>query len=264
MAKEMKEKENGADLGGAAQEAAQTQGADALTQGAEERPNRKAFSERFAKRHKDIDFEDKEARYGAMNEDADALSRYEEDGKALSEMFDQNRWLAAMAMDLRKNPDMSPIEWMAKQGIDIGAAMQDEEMGKKVAQQIADFQQKKADEESHEKELVENLKKSADAMEPLGLDEDARAELWEKFFKVIGDAENGTVTTETWQLFKNAQSYDADIASAREQGMMRGRNEKIQNKVKRSERTDVPPSLSTNGGAQQGSKKGSFWDGLTQ
>ena len=44
---------------------------------------------------------------------------------------------------------------------------------------------------------------------------------------------------------------------------MQGRNEKIQNKVKRSEKNDVPPSLNTNGGAQPGKKKGgSFWDGL--
>lgn len=229
----------------------------------DDRPNRKAFSERFAKRHKDIDFEDKEARYGAMNDDADALSRYEEDGKALSEMFDNNRWLAAMAMDLKKNPDLNPIEWMASQGIDIGAAMQDEEMAKKVAQQIADFQQKKADEENHEKELVENLQKSADAMEELGLDEDGKADLWEKFFKVAVDAENGIVSAETWQLFKNAQNYDADVASAREEGAMQGRNEKIQNKVKRSEKTEIPPSLNTNGGVSPTKKKSSgFWDGL--
>lgn len=229
----------------------------------DDRPNRKAFSERFAKRHKDIDFEDKEARYAAMNDDADALSRYEEDGKALSEMFDNNRWLAAMAMDLKKNPDLNPIEWMASQGIDIGAAMQDEEMGKKVAQQIADFQQKKADEENHEKELVANLQKSADAMDELGLDDDAKADLWESFFKVIGDAEDGIVSTETWQLFKNAQNYDADVASAREEGAMQGRNEKIQNKVKRSEKTEIPPSLNTNGGVSPTKKKSSgFWDGL--
>lgn len=229
----------------------------------DDRPNRKAFSERFAKRHKDIDFEDKEARYGAMNDDADALSRYEEDGKALSEMFDNNRWLAAMAMDLKKNPDLNPIEWMASQGIDIGAAMQDEEMAKKVAQQIADFQQKKADEENHEKELVENLQKSADAMEELGLDEDGKAELWESFFKMIGDAEDGIVSAETWMLFKNARNYDADVASAREEGAMQGRNEKIQNKVKRSEKTEIPPSLNTNGGVSPTKKKSSgFWDGL--
>lgn len=229
----------------------------------DDRPNRKAFSERFSKRHKDIDFEDKEARYAAMNDDADALSRYEEDGKALSEMFDNNRWLAAMAMDLRKNPNMSPMEWMASQGIDIDAAIHDEEIGKKVAQQIADFQQKKADEENHEKELVANLQKSADAMNELGLDDDAKADLWESFFKVIGDAEDGIVSTETWQLFKNAQNYDADVASAREEGAMQGRNEKIQNRVKRSEKTEIPPSLSTNSGVSPTKKKSSgFWDGL--
>lgn len=230
----------------------------------EERPNRKAFSERFAKRHKDIDFEDKEARYGAMNEDADALSRYEEDGKALSEMFDNNRWVAAMAMDLTKNPDLNPITWMASQGIDIGAAMQDEKIGKEVAQQIADFQQKKIDEENHEQELMDNLQKSADAMEQLGLDDDAKADLWEKFFKVIGDAENGIISAETWQLFKNAQSYDADVASAREEGAMQGRNEKIQNEVKRSQKADIPPALTTSGGGQSApkKKKSSFFEGL--
>ena len=41
-------------------------GQDAMAPPVEERPNRKAFAERFGKRHKDIDFEDKEARYGAM------------------------------------------------------------------------------------------------------------------------------------------------------------------------------------------------------
>lgn len=252
----MAEENNEIKTGAQSQEAATAPPVD-------DRPNRKAFSERFSKRHKDIDFEDKEARYGAMNEDADALSRYEEDGKALSEMFDNNRWLAAMAMDLRKNPNMSPMEWMASQGIDIDAAIHDEEIGKKVAQQIADFQQKKADEENHEKELVANLQKSADAMNELGLDDDAKADLWESFFKVIGDAEDGIVSTETWQLFKNAQNYDADVASAREEGAMQGRNEKIQNRVKRSEKTEIPPSLSTNSGVSPTKKKSSgFWDGL--
>ena len=230
----------------------------------DDRPNRKAFSQRFAKRHSDIDFDDKEARYAAMNDDADALARYEEDGRALSDMFDNNRWLAAMAMDLRRNPELSPIEWMASQGIDIGAALQDDQMAKKVAAQIADFQQRKADEESHEKQLVRNLQKSADDMEALNLDDDAKADLWEKFFRVIGDAEDGIVSTDTWRLFKNAQSYDADVASAREEGAMQGRNEKIQNRVRRSQKAELPPSLSTDGGAQPAKTGGSFWDGLTQ
>ena len=93
----------------------------------DERPNRTAFSKRFSKRHSDIDFEDNEARYGAMNDDVDMLSKYEESGKALSKMLDSNKWLAAMVIDsTRKN--MHPFEWMASQGIDIKAAIEDEEM----------------------------------------------------------------------------------------------------------------------------------------
>lgn len=232
----------------------------------ENRPNRKAFSERFAKRHKDIDFEDKEARYGAMNEDADMLSSYEESGKALSDMFDKNRWLAAMAMDLKDNPDMSPIEWMASQGIDIQAALDDEETAKKVAQRIADYQQSSAEQAKHEEELKSNLQASADEMESLGLDEEQKLDLWQKFFKVVSDAEDGIVSAETWKLFKNAYTYDDDVASAREEGAMQGRNEKLQNKLKKSRKEEVPPTLSTNGGGSstQQKKKRSFWDGLTK
>lgn len=232
----------------------------------EERPNRKAFSERFAKRHKDIDFEDKEARYGAMNEDADALSSYEENGKALSEMFDKNRWLAAMAMDLKDNPDMSPIEWMASQGIDIQAALNDEETAKKVTQRIADYQQSSAEQSKHEEDLKNNLRASANEMDSLGLDEEQKLDLWQKFFKVVSDAEDGKVSAETWKLFKNAYAYDDDVASAREQGAMQGRNEKLQNRLKTSHKEGVPPTLSTSGGGSpvQQKKKSSFWDGLTK
>lgn len=232
----------------------------------EERPNRKAFSERFKKRHSDIDFEDKESRYGAMNEDADLLSSYEESGKRLSETFDQNRWLAAMIMDLKNNPDLTPIEWMASNGIDIQAALDDPEEGKKVATQIAKFQERKTDEDKHEKKILENLRKSADAMDELGLSDDEKNDLWEKTWKIIGAAEDGEITSDTWRLFKNGYAYDDDVNSAREEGTMQGRNEKIQNKVKRSA-SDIPPTLSTGSGSaptpQKKKKKSGFFEGLT-
>lgn len=231
----------------------------------EERPNRKAFSERFKKRHADIDFEDKESRYGAMNEDADLLSSYEESGKRLSETFDQNRWIAAMIMDLKDKPDLTPIEWMASNGIDIQAALDDPKEGKKVAEQIAKFQERKADEDKHEQELLANIRKSADAMDELGLSDDEKNDLWEKVWKVIGDAEDGVISTETWKLFKNGYSYDDDVNSARQEGTMQGRNEKIQNKVKRSN-PEIPPTLSTGAGGSSATPKkrgGGFFDGLT-
>lgn len=231
-----------------------------------ERPNRKAFSERFAKRHADIDFEDKEARYGAMNEDADTLSKYEESGRALSDMLGQNRWLAAMVVECTRN-GMHPLEWMASQGIDIKAALDDEEISRKVAEQISKFQEKQAEQEKHAKELDENLQQSYENLSRLGLSDEEATDLYKKVWGVIGDAEKGIISTETWQLFKNAYSYGSDIESARSEAAMKARNEKIQNNLKSSGTQGMPPSLSTAGAGnapvQKKRTKPSFFEGLT-
>lgn len=231
----------------------------------EEYPNRTAFAERFSKRHPDIDFEDKEARYQALSDDDDEFARQEESGRALSDMFDNNRWLAAMMIDLRDNPELDPITWMAENGVDIRAAFDDPEVAQKASEAIADFQVKKVKSEQHEAELAQNLQKSADAMNELGLDDDEKADLWAKTWAIIVDAEDGKISTDTWKLMQNAYSYDNDIDAAREEGAMKGRNEKIQNKVKRSD-TDVPPTLPMGGGQStqtKKKKKDGFFDGLT-
>lgn len=220
----------------------------------DERPNRTAFSKRFSKRHSDIDFEDKEARYGAMNDDADALSKYEESGQALSKMLDNNKWLAAMVLDSTRK-GMHPFEWMASQGIDIKAALEDEGLAKKVADQIAKFQEKVAEQEKHSQQLDDNLKKSYESLQKLGLPDDEANELWGKVWGVIQDAEEGNISSDTWNLFKNAYNYDSDISSAREEAAMQARNEKIQNKVRSSSTEGIPPSLSSSGAGNEPAKK---------
>lgn len=259
MTKEELEKQN---AGGAAEVAAPAESTPAV----DERPNRTAFSKRFSKRHKDIDFEDKEARYAAMNDDADALGKYEESGQQLSKMLDNNKWLAAMVLDSTRK-GMHPLEWMASQGIDIKAALEDEELGKKVADQIAKFQENVAEQEKHSQELSDNLLKSRQAMDKLGLSDEEAADLWGKVWGVIEDAERGEISSDTWKLFSNAYNYDSDIASARDEAAMQARNEKIQNKVRSSATENIPPSLNSSGAGNKPAKpkkekKESFFDGI--
>lgn len=241
MAKEEKELQP---MAPSQQEAPDVPPAPAEESPVEERPNRKSFSGRFSKRHPDIDFEDKEARYGAMNDDADRLSAYEENGTALSKLLDSNKWIAAMMLDCSKK-GMHPLEWMASQGIDIKAALDDEKVSAKVAEQISKFQENQAEQSKHKQEVDDNIQKSIESLDSLGLSDDEFNDLWKKVWAVIGDAENGTISKETWQLFKKGYGYDNDIASAREESAMQARNEKIQNKVRSSESEGIPPSLST-------------------
>ena len=248
MTKEELEKMNEED---AVQQVAQ---AEQETPPVEERPNRTAYAKRFSKRHSDIDFEDKEARYAAMNDDADALDKYEESGRALSKMLDDSKWLAAMVIDSTRK-GMHPLEWMASQGIDIKAALEDEELSKKVAEQITKFQEKVAEQEKHGKQLDDNLRKSYEALQKLGLSDDEANDLYGKVWGIIQDAEEGNISAETWNLFKNAYNYDSDISSAREEAAMQARNEKIQNKVRSSSTEGIPPSLSSSGAGNEPAKK---------
>lgn len=261
MTKEELEKQNAEGTA----ETMPTESAEAMP-AEDERPNRTAFSKRFSKRHSGIDFEDKEARYAAMNDDADMLGKYEESGQALSKMLDNNKWLAAMVLDSTKK-GMHPFEWMASQGIDIKAALEDEELGKKVADQITEYQEKVAEQEKHGEQLMKNLQKSREALDKLGLSEDEANDLYGKVWGVIGDAEEGNISSDTWKMFQNAYNYDSDIASARDEAAMQARNEKIQNKVRTSDSEGIPPSLSSAGAGnapkpKAKKKRSGFFDDL--
>ena len=93
----------------------------------EERPNRAAYAKMFAEDNPDVDFEDKEARYGRMAEERENYRALSKSGKGLSEALDKNRWLGAMFQDLAQNPEKDPISWMYDNGIDVQKAMEDEE-----------------------------------------------------------------------------------------------------------------------------------------
>ena len=92
-------------------------------------------------------------------------------------------------------------------------------------------------------------------MQKLGLSDEEANDLWGKVWGVIQDAEEGNISSDTWNLFKNAYNYDSDISSAREEAAMQARNEKIQNKVRSSSTEGIPPSLSSSGAGNEPAKK---------
>ena len=232
----------------------------------EDRPNRKAFSDRFKKRHADIDFEDKEARYAAMNDDADTLERYEESGKALSKVFDKHKWLSALAMDMEKNPEDNPFDAMARLGIDIKALLEDPEGGKKLAEILAKHNEEVADQNEASERVTENMRKSIERLVKLYPD-DAQ-DMWKQIYEIHDKVESGDIPDDVWKMLHNANYYDSDISSARDEAAMQARNEKIQNKVRSSATEGIPPALSTSGAGNKPVKqktvpKSGFFEGIT-
>lgn len=231
-----------------------------------ERPNRTAFSKRFSKRHSDIDFEDKEARYAAMNDDADLLGQYEESGKALSKVFDKHKWLAALAMDMEKNPDDNPFDAMARLGIDVKTLLDDPEGGKKLAEILAKHNEDVAEQNDATEKVTANMRKSLERLMKLYPDE--AQDMWSQIYEIHDKVESGDISDDIWKMLHNANNYDSDISSARDEASMQARNEKIQNKVLSSRTEGIPPSLSSSGAGNKPAKKknepkSGFFEGIT-
>lgn len=222
----------------------------------EERPNRGRYASMFAEDNPDIDFEDKEARYGRMAEERDDLRNLRTSGKKLSGILDRNRWLGAMLTDGETNP----FRWMAKHGIDIKEVADDPEAMDGVAQALDEWTKKQADGDKFEKEKDSALIKSLDALKSVqdefGLSDEQFDRMWDHFWDdIFAKAFGGEVSRDTWLGILHAMNYDDDIKNAREEAALKARNEKHTNKLKTFEEEEVPPSFSQGRGMPATPKK---------
>jgi len=209
------------------------------------RPNRDRYAAMFAEDNPDVDFEDKESRYGRMAEEREKYRNYRDSGKKLSSILDKHRWIGAMLMDDEENP----LVWMAKNGIDIKAALDDPELMQKVTDAFGEWTQKQAEGEAAEAAKDEAIAKSIEELDALqaeaGLSDEQKNRMLEYFWDEVWlPAWNGQVTKDTWTAIMHAMNYDQDIANAREEAAMQARNEKHTNKLKTFDEKQVPPTFS--------------------
>ena len=219
------------------------------------RPNRDKYASMWAEDNPDVDFEDKEARYGRMAEDREDLRNLRNSGKKLSGILDKHRWVGAMLMDDEENP----LVWMAKNGIDVKSALDDPEVMDKVTDSFNNWTQKQAEGEAAEAAQDEALVKSYEELdalqEQLGFSDEQKNRMNEYFWDEVWlPAWRGEVSKDVWTAVLHALNYDQDIANAREEAAIQARNEKFSNKVKSFDDAKVPPSFSQGRGQSQTSK----------
>lgn len=230
------------------------------------RPNRDRYAAMFGEDNPDIDFEDKESRYGRMADERERYRSMRDSGKKLSGILDKHRWIGAMLMDGEENP----LVWMAKNGIDIKAALDDPEVMQKVTDAFDGWTQKQADGEAAEQAKDAAIAKSVEALDAVqqefGLSDEQKNRMFEHFWdEVFLPAFAGEVSKDTWVALMHSMNYDQDIANAREEAALQARNEKFNNKVKNFGNTDnVPPSFSQGQGqrASRPQKREGVWDDL--
>lgn len=213
---------------------------------------RDQFGERLKKKYPDREYADDEALFGQINDDYDEydnqLNGYKENEKKLTDLFRKDPRNAEFLTDMArgKDPWLSVINRLGIDGVtdlinDPGKQEEYAEENKKYVERLA--KSKKLDEE-YEKNLAQSLETLSKMQQEQGLSDETVDAAYDFIFKIVNDAVLGIISEDTVNMALKAVNHDTDVATANEEGIVAGKNAKIdENKLRKAKQGDGTPNL---------------------
>lgn len=206
---------------------------------------RELVMERMVSRHPDKDYSDDEALYGQIIEDVaqsdDEIAKYKEREQTFADMFTADPRSAQFMVNWRNGED--PTVGLIRQfGMEIKDAIDDPEMQEAIAQANKEYVERVAEEKEYEEMYKKNLEQTLrdlDAIQKeMGLS-DEQAESALMFLHTISsDGVLGKFSPESIKMALKAMNHDADVAQAAHEGEVKGRNIKIEEKLRTKKKGD--------------------------
>ena len=225
--------------------------------------NRDRYMERLKAKYPDREFVDDEVLFGQINDDYDSydneLSGYREREKALSDLFASNPRSAAFLIDWRNGED--PIVGLVRKfGDDFKAALEDPEKQEALAAANKEYAERIAKEEEYESEYKKNIRETLSTLEAMqqeeGLSDEEIDSAMDFLVGIMKDGLLGKFTRESIAMALKAIRHDSDVQQADHEGEVRGRNARIEEKLRKAGRNDGTADLgSKNGGGNATSRQ---------
>jgi len=201
---------------------------------------RQKLTDRLKAKYPDKNFDDDEALYGQIGEDYDTYDKeiegYKGNEKKLTDLFASDPRSASFLMAWSKGGDPA-VELVRQFGTDIAEVLNDPERQEEIAQANKEYVERvaknKALEEEYRQNLAQSLKALDDYQQESGMTDDECDDVMQKVLTIVKDGLAGKFTVETIDMVRKALSHDADVAEAGVEGEVRGRNAKIQEKLRR-------------------------------
>lgn len=217
--------------------------------------------QRLKSKYPEDRFDDDEAIFGRINGDYDdydkqikerddRIAGYEADEKSLGEMFSSDPRSAKFLSDWRKGGDPA-IALIQEFGNDIEDIIHDPERQKEVAEANKAFAERVAKNKEYEEEYKKNLDQSMQNIEDLkaqGISDEEIDSIMQTAIAIVSDGLRGIFSPETLDMVRKAINHDKDVDAASEDAEIRGRNAKIEEKLRKPSKGDGTPSLNGNSG----------------
>lgn len=209
--------------------------------------------ERMKSRYPDKEFADDEALFGQINDDyADydnQLNGYKERESQMANMFAADPRSARFLTDWRKGGD--PVILLVKQfGTDIKDALEDPEKLDAIAEANKEYVERVAKAKELDEAYKANVEQSLEDMAAYQAEKALADEDIDNAFVYLKELANnvimGKFTKDMLDMAFKALNHDADVAVAAEDGEVRGRNAKIEEKMRQRGKGDGVAALDGN------------------
>lgn len=230
------------------------------------------FRERFGKRFPEVNAEDEEAYYGALNGEFDRMEASDKAQRELGDALARDPRSAGFLMVLKNGGN--PMEYLIEQyGDDFRDALNDEEKAKEFAAAFAKNVEGRAKADELKAQADANMQSMVDALDAAQADGSFKDEDAMKAFEYLY-ADGGLldrilvndIKKEDWMMLMKAAKYDdmlkeneVKVAEAREEGEVAGRNANIDiQKKKQTKAKSIPGNVPSNGSVKAPKNKDKY------
>lgn len=211
---------------------------------------RDELNERLKSKYPDKDFSNDDVFYGQIGEDFDNLNNelggYKEREKAFSDMFTSDPRSASFITSWRNGEDPT-ISLIRRFGPEIKEAIDDPEMQDKIAEANKEYVSRVEKSKQLEAEYNKNIAETLDTIQKMSeegkLLESQIDDAFELLIKIVHDGIVGKFSKETINMAIKALNHDTDVEEADRAGEVRGRNAKIDEKLRRANKGDGTAQL---------------------
>lgn len=227
------------------------------------RSKRELLQERLAKKYPDKDFSDDDSFFGQISDDYDAsdeeLNGYKEREGKFADLLTSDPRSASFLVDWKngKNPLVALIERFGEE--DFREALDDPALREQLSEANQKFVERVAKEKDLEEEYNANLAETLAYLDKLqeeeGLSDEEIAETVQFLANIVKDGIVGKFTPESIEMARKALHHDENVAVASEEGEVRGRNAKIEEKLRKKGAGDGLPHLDGKNGVKEKNDK---------
>ena len=211
-----------------------------MAENQKERKNRARLIERYKSRQPDRDWDDENGPEDLAGLAADELAKFDEDNKRLADLFMKEPRFAGLVNHVAGGGAWEDYMFDTF-GSELRDILLDSEDGKKkmaarIKKEDEDAAQRKKDDDEQDANMAQSNKNFQAIKEKYNMSDEELAEIYGSFRKMAHDVAFGLFDTDAMERYIKGGKYDADVAGAREEGHIAGKNQRVRRELRESGR----------------------------